>query len=508
MKLVKEEVLNPLGPPSPQHLGPLEATQVGQLSGQRQHREVEHEPEREPGVLLREGYQLEEVLGRVEDGAHVKGGAHFDLGLPEELPRQGFQRVVRLPHKFPCRKVCVTHQPSRGDGGAHEGVSKAGGLLLVRTIRHLASLHPSKPAPVGDLEVDHSPVHDVQVEGQDVVADEDVGVQGLEPCHNVAEQGPLRVEVGDDTVVVELSNVGGVPLLALPFESNREGLAFQPPDAGEVPELPQCVPLVLWGGQVRLDLLQVHHRARYDLGRGLIWCNVGLEVDRCHSERWVAVRLLADGHKLGGVHLVFLFGPCNLALLRHSAWVGNLEPARALELPLQDQVLRDRRLGSKHATEVLTRGLTLGQLWQLCRVLDLDDPLHSFGNPSDLERVVPLDGNEGELGDTPACQDGPNLVLQVGQLAVEQPHQLTPRLLVALCDLLLELLDRVCVLGQDYGPGDEEDIPLHVAHDDAAGLPPALAVPHLSEHAHAALHRASDRVLAVEVQKVEIEDLL
>ena len=75
-----------------------------------------------------------------------------------------------------------------------------------------------------DLERDHARVEDVQIVGQNVVADDAVGIDVPQARHDGGEERALRIEVGDNAAAVQLANLALIPLLALLLETHRKGL--------------------------------------------------------------------------------------------------------------------------------------------------------------------------------------------------------------------------------------------------------------------------------------------
>eukprot|EP00951_Prasinocladus_malaysianus_P032607 scaffold318497_cov44-Prasinocladus_malaysianus.AAC.1 len=100
VELVQQEHLNPLRPGPRERPRPLEAGQAGELAGEGQHAEVEHEPQGQPGVAVGVVHEAHEGVGGLEG---LGNPAARQLGplLPQQAAREGRQGVVHLLHKLP-----------------------------------------------------------------------------------------------------------------------------------------------------------------------------------------------------------------------------------------------------------------------------------------------------------------------------------------------------------------------------------------------------------------------
>lgn len=369
--------------------------------------------------------------------------ARLDAGQVELVLRQRGERVGHLPGVLAGREVGVGEQPA-GDARHGPGARPAAeDAALALEARHLRPLEAADARPVGHL-VGLEPVQQhVQIEPGDVVADEHVRVDLVQPREKEAQEALLVGLPGEHDAAGELRDgVFRVLLLEKGVPTRRVGHAVEAADDGEVAQLMGVVPLVARHRRVDVHRAGHHHAAAGDLVRVRLVVQDRHEMNRRHHRRRRLSQRLALGHRrlpdrlvAGELHLNLAPAPLLLRRHRHRPLQG--EPRRAHHLPLEHEELGARRLRPEQRAEV--RPAEVARQRRLrSRVLHLEHVLLRPRHVLPLEGVAALHRPHRELCHAAGHERLPDLELERARALLEQAHELELRLGLAAGHALLE----------------------------------------------------------------------
>mmetsp|Transcript_4800 Transcript_4800/g.16920 ORF Transcript_4800/g.16920 Transcript_4800/m.16920 type:complete len:302 (+) Transcript_4800:2183-3088(+) len=205
---------------------------------------------------------------------------------------------------------------------------------------HVLAVEPAELGPVRDLELLHAVEEDVEVEANEVVADDYVGVDLGEARHQHGEELALCLACAELVA-------GKLDLL----EALRPRRVLELPDGRE--RLDALLPVERWhvGRHTVVDEARHHH----DLVRSLLVVENGVDLKREDGERRVRRRLLL-GHREDKVRVVH--GPLLLAP-RHAASRGllgllHLQPLWSHDPLLEEETLEHGLVAAKDVREGLS----------------------------------------------------------------------------------------------------------------------------------------------------------
>ena len=237
MELVQEEVLDALRAGVLQRLGPEVTRDVGELPREREHREVEHESERQPRVRLG-GFGEAHQRRRVGKLARDVSRGNLHAVPPELVLRERREGVGNLFDEIASREVRVCEESTREDESAPMPSAAAARVSAAAEVGEPGALEPAHAGPVRDL-VRLEPVEqNVEVEAGDVVTHQHVRVQLLQLGEQKARETALRGLRGQHHRAGSLRHrVLGVLLRHRRVPAGRERDPVQPAHDGKVPEV-------------------------------------------------------------------------------------------------------------------------------------------------------------------------------------------------------------------------------------------------------------------------------
>mmetsp|Transcript_53698 Transcript_53698/g.159013 ORF Transcript_53698/g.159013 Transcript_53698/m.159013 type:complete len:212 (+) Transcript_53698:1467-2102(+) len=175
VELVQQQVLDPLGPLRLERLGPQVAREVGELLGEREDHELEHELEREEGIVLADADELQQRARLVEHQRHLRlldlWLVGVELGEGELLEAVGALRREELARG----EVGVAHEAASDDRPLCPRRAREGGGGR-RELGHVAHAHAPHLGPVLDLARGEALQQHGHVVAGDVMAHEHVRI--------------------------------------------------------------------------------------------------------------------------------------------------------------------------------------------------------------------------------------------------------------------------------------------------------------------------------------------
>mmetsp|Transcript_10822 Transcript_10822/g.34801 ORF Transcript_10822/g.34801 Transcript_10822/m.34801 type:complete len:209 (-) Transcript_10822:1929-2555(-) len=188
---MQQQVLDALGALALERVGPEVAGQRGELLGEGQDLQLEHELEREEGVVLDVAHQLEQGGGLVVCRVDLRR-LHLWLVCAQLRARQLLEGVGALGGEELSRGgEGVAHESPTHDGPLGPVAAAAKGGAAAAQPWHVADAHAAELAPMLDLESLQALEENGNVVAGDVVADDDVGIDVVDAPHQEAEEGAL-----------------------------------------------------------------------------------------------------------------------------------------------------------------------------------------------------------------------------------------------------------------------------------------------------------------------------
>ena len=422
VELVEQEVLDAPRAGVLQGLGPEVARDVGQLAGERQHREVEEQPHGQPRVVLRRLGQAQQVRRGAELARNVRRRHLVTRHLQLVLCQRG-EGVRNLLDEIARREVGVRQQATRHARQRPNARAASVVLPAPAEVREPRALQATDFRPVRHLVRLQAVQEDVEVETGDVVPDDDVRVQLAQTREEDAEQTALGRLAGEHRRLgASRHGVFGVLLLHHLVPSRGHGHAVESSHDGEVSDVFNRVEHRRRRRLIDANPAHVHQRRGRNLVHVLAVVHHRLEVERGDGQRGrlavgpVVSRRANRLVPVGRRHLERT--PRSLLRVRNPNRAADGDPGRTHHPRLDQQVFEHGRLRAEHAHEVVPAHVR-GQRRVRRRVAHLEHVLRPAGNIFALEAVRTLHGLERELFDAARQQHLANLRLEIRRAALE-----------------------------------------------------------------------------------------